>query len=703
MAAACGLAFTAAAALAHADDATDAAAVDALVVTAAGFEQKITDAPASITVVTRQELQEMRAVSLAEALANVEGIDAGGAVGKTGGLNINIRGMGSDYTLFLIDGRRQNAAGSVTPNGFGETQTSFMPPIAAIERIEVVRGPVSTLYGSDAMGGVVNIITRKVGVRWTGSATVDRTVQGDKEFGDITNANLYLSGPIVRDLLGLSLRGSIMRREASSLTFTDAAGNEAAVAGFGRSPTKGRINTFGGRLSLTPTPDHDIWLDVDIANQWYDNSRSQLGTATTAGGYADALEFNREQYVLAWDWRLPFGALQSNISRNKTETTGRIIPNGVAGAGGARALESTNTIVDSKLASQWRNHTFTLGGQYWDAKMIDGVAPGAFKHTQWALFAEDEWRFADNLALTVGVRNDNHNVFGNQISPRAYLVWNTSENLTVKGGVSRGFKTPRLEQLASGINGFGAQGRLPLLGTPSLMPEISTSSEIGVYYDNLAGLTLNATAFQNTFKDKIATGQPVTNCSSLLSRAQYDAKQGFPAGCVDVGFFPNYPTFAQSINIDEAETRGLEVAGRLRFLDTWSLGLNYTYTDSEQKSGAQAGQPLTDTPKHMVNGNLRWQATERMNLWIRSEHRSKRYRNDLAARAALGDFKAYSIFHLGGGYQVSENVTFTAAVYNLFNTDFVRLLPFGTPVAYAPEYTNNQEPRRLWVSLKVDF
>ena len=691
-----------------ADDAVAAAEigeaeVEGVVLTAAGFEQKITQAPASITVVPRAQLEEMRATNLAEVLANVEGIDVGAAVGKTGGMTINIRGMGSDYTLILIDGRRQNTGGSVTPNGFGETSTSFMPPVAAIERVEVVRGPMSTLYGSDAMGGVINIITRKVGERWIGSVTADATVQGDKEFGNIYSGNGYASGPIVPGVLGAAVRGSFVRREASNLTFENIGGVDAPVTGFGRSPTKSKLHTIGGRLTWTPHADHDVWLDVDRARQWYDNRRSQLGTNTTAGGYGDALEFNRDQAALAHTWRLAFGQLDSNVSHAVTETLGRIIPNGVAGAGGPRKLESVSTIFDTKLSSQWRNHTFTVGGQYWDAEMTDGVAPSVFAYTQWAVFAEDERRFTDDLALTLGVRRDDHSTFGAQFSPRAYLVWNANDQWTVKGGVSKGFKTPRLEQLAPGINGFGNQGRLPLLGTPTLTPETSTSIEGGVYYDNQAGFTANLTAFQNTFKDKIATGVPVTNCSAGLTQAQYNAKTGFPPGCVDVGFFPTAPTFGQSINIDEAETRGVEAAARLRFLEDWSLGLNYTYTESEQTSGAAAGAPLTDTPKHMLNGNLRWAINDRLSAWVRGEYRSKRFRNDAAARVVVGDFKAYSLFHLGGSYEVSRNVTLNATVYNLFNTDFVRLLPFGTPVAYAPEYTNNQEPRRLWVSVKVDF
>lgn len=677
--------------------------LEEVVVTASGFEQRITQAPASISVIPRAEIEETRATSIAEILTSVEGVDVGAPVGKTGGQTINIRGMGSDYTLILIDGRRQNTAGSVTPNGFGETSTSFLPPVSAIDRIEVVRGPVSTLYGSDAMGGVVNIITRKVGDVWGGAVTANYTFQGDDAFGDLFGGDVYLSGPLVPDLLGLSLRGNYSAREQSALTFENVGGVETPVTGFGRSSTENEIWSLGGRLSLTPHPDHDLWLDVDVARQWYDNAKGQLGTNTTAGGYGNALEFNRDQVSLAHDWRLPFGQLSSNLSYGRTETIGRIIPNGVAGAGGPRTLESENTIFDTKLYSQWRNHTFTVGGQYWDAQMVDGVAPDTFEHQQWALFAEDEWRFTDTLALTLGARHDDHSVFGSHFSPRAYLVWNATPEWTIKGGVSQGFKTPRLEQLASGINGFGQQGRLPLLGSPGLMPETSTSTEVAVFYDNGGALRASATLFHNQFDDKIATGTPVANCTFGLTAAQY-AAGGYPTtGCVDVGFWPTFATFGQSVNIDEAETQGLEVSARWRFATDWNLQGNYTYTDSEQKSGSAAGLPLTDTPEHMLNANLRWAATDRLGLWLRGEYRSERFRGVGAARDAWGDYEAYSLFHLGGSYDVTDHVTVNAAIYNLFDTDFVSLLPYGTPVLYTPEYANNQEPRRLWMSVGMTF
>jgi outer membrane receptor for ferrienterochelin and colicins len=676
---------------------------DVVVITAAGYEQKIEQAPASISVVTRAEIEENRATSLTDVLGTLEGVDVGDSVGKTGGQTINIRGMGSDYTLVLIDGRRQNTAGSVTPNGFGETSTSFMPPVSAIERIEVVRGPMSTLYGSDAMGGVVNIITRKVGETWGGSFGADATLQGDDEFGNIYGANAYANGPIVTDLLGLAVRGSYSTREASKLTYEGAGGVETPVTGFGRSSTKNEIWSLGGRLNFTPHADHDLWLDADTSTQWYDNSTGQMGTNTAAGGYGNALEFKRHQAALAHNWRLGFGSLESNLSYNQTETIGRIIPNGVAGAGGPRKLESENTVFDTKFNSQWENHTFTIGGQYWDAEMMDGVAPVAFEHQQWALFAEDEWRFTETFAVTLGARYDDHSAFGEHLSPRAYAVWNLNDNWTLKGGVSQGFKTPRLEQLAEGINGFGNQGRLPLLGTPTLTPETSTSAEIALFYDNRSNFRADVTIFNNTFEDKIATGEPVTNCSFGVTQANYTAGNYSKTGCIDVGFWPTFATFGQSVNIDEAETRGFEASMNWRFADNLTLTGNYTYTDSEQKSGASRGLPLTNTPEHMLNGALRWEVTELLNVWLRGELRSERFRGVGAARTALGDFEPYSLFHIGGSYKLSDNLTLGATIYNLMDTDFVSLLPYGTPVQYAPEYTNNQEPRRLWVSLNATF
>ncbi|NWK96860.1 TonB-dependent receptor [Sphingobium lactosutens] len=674
--------------------AADADQSGAIVVTAAGYEQNIVEAPASITVLGREELQEKRFGSLAEALQDVQGVDVGGEAGKTGGLNISIRGMPSDYTLVLIDGRRQNAPGGVTPNGFGETSTSFLPPFSAIDRIEVVRGPMSTLYGSDAMGGVVNIITRKVGNRWVGTASAESTIQGDDRFGNIQSINGFAQGPIVKDLVGLTLRGSVFHREGSNI---DIPGDPALT--LGRNPVRSDIYTYGGRLSITPHADHDLWIEYDRNEQSYDNSEGQLGTLGS-GGYAPEQRFNRSNYVVAHSWRMGFGQLDTTLTRNETETIGRLIPNGTPGAvpGSPRTLEARNDIIDSRFAGKAGPVAFTVGGQYWKARMVEGVAPEPFTFTQWAGFAEATLTVTDGFNITGGARYDNHSTFGDKWSPRAYAVWNINDVLTLKGGVSRGFKTPRVEQIAEGIIGFGSQGRVPLLGSPGLTPETSTSYEAGLYYDGQGFFSGNVTLFNNDFDDKIARGSGIPNCRFLAAPNR--------AGCIDVGNFPNVDVFSQDINIDKARTRGVEVATRFAFTPAVSLSVNYTYTETEQLSGAEEGLPLVGMPKHMLNGNLRWKLGDKASVWARAEVRSSRYRGNNAQQTAVGDFRSYELFHLGGSYQIAPAFRLAATVYNLLDTDYAVYVPYQTSptvTAYTPAYSINQEGRRLWLSATVDF
>ncbi len=679
-----------------------------VVVSAAGFEQKITEAPASISVISGEELQKKRVSSLAEALSDVEGVDVSGNAGKTGGLNISIRGMGSDYTLILIDGKRQNPAGNITPNGFGETKSSFLPPVSAIERIEVIRGPMSTLYGSDAMGGVINIITKKVGSEWGGSVTVDTTLQQHDEYGDTRSTNLYLSGPLVADKLGLALRGRYQERDASDITYYENGLQESPTMGW--NPVEQDVYNAGGRLTFTPTADHDISFDFDTAKQRYDNSEGQLGTLGASGGYEKDQRYNREQYLLSHTGRFAFGTLETSYTRNETETLGRLIPNGTPGkvGGSERTLESQNDIFDIKLLSSFGDHNLTVGGQWWKAEMTEGLVNDPFEHKMTAIFVEDEWRLRDDLALTLGLRRDDHDKFGSELSPRAYLVWNTTDNWTLKGGVSQGFKAPDLQALADGMNGFGGQGTIPLLGNPDLTPETSTSSEFGIYYDNFADFNANVTLFHNKFEDKLSS-ITVDNCEFNAS-ANCVTVPGGP--WLDRGRPGRNQTFSLPVNVDEAVTQGVEVAGRYQFAPRWSLSANYTYTDTEQKSGVNDGLPLNDTPRHQLNAKLDWQATERLSTWLRGEYRSERFRRTTPAvnyaYEAFGDYKAYSLFHLGGSYRVSENLDLSATIYNLFDKDFISYKRYATNAAgttfdYGNEYNNNQERRRLWLSATYNF
>ncbi|KCV63936.1 TonB-dependent receptor plug domain protein [Bordetella bronchiseptica 99-R-0433] len=697
--------------------------MDTVVVTASGFEQEIKNAPASISVITREQLESKPFHNLADAVADVEGVSVERG-GKAGGMNISIRGLPSDYTLVLVDGKRlsQNSSGA-RPNGFGDVDTNFIPPMSAIDRIEVVRGPMSTLYGSDAMGGVINIITRKVAREWTGQITLDGTAQGDNRYGNNYGSSFYLSGPLQTDKLGLSLRGGLYRRLSAHGSYPanqaeydsgDYSGDIASFSGLGDSLQR----NVGLRLALTPNRNHDILFDVDANWQTFDNANGELGTLNAdvapnrqGGGYEPEMKFNRQRYALTHLGRYD-GAISSDTSLlyDTTETIGRTNPMSTPrqpSDGEKRDLEYENWVFDTKWTMPLFNdrHNLTMGGQWREQKFKDTLvsAPLNLRQYQWALFAEDEWRIVDDLALTMGARYDRNEQFGGKWSPRGYLVWNATPAWTVKGGVSKGYKTPDINLMTDGIIGLGAQGTMPLLGNSQLKPESSTSSELGVLFDNGEGLSGNLTGFHTKFKDKIDT-QNVPNCL---------AAGGPVPGCLDLGVWERngvpVANFSQRVNVDTATIQGFELGGRIPLFEGWSFSGNYTLTASEITSGAKQGQPLGSQPRHSLNLGLNWRVNERFNAWVRGEYRAKQF-NDMNWEKEQVFYSPYWLASLGGSYVVNKNVTLSASVYNLFDKNFVNYGPtkIGTsaPTAatsWSNSYRQVLEGRRLWVSANITF
>lgn len=699
-----------------------------IVVSAAGYEQKIKDAPASITVLTAEDLKNKRVNSIADALIDVEGVDISPSAGKTGGLNIRMRGMDSEYTLVLVDGRRQNTVGSITPNGFGESNNSFIPPISAIERIEVIKGPASTLYGSDAMGGVVNIITKKVSPEWTGAVTLEGTILPNySEFGNQRSVDAFISGPLIQDKLGVQLRARKAERDQSHLTNEE----EAAELTQGNNPTKSDLETIGTRLTYTPNDDHAISFEYEQTEQWYDNSKGQLGTLGAAGGYEQAQEYNREKLALIHEWQNSLGQLDSSISQNKTETVGRLLParllpleNGnLTTQTLPRLLESEDLVFDTKFSTQYfENHNLVFGGQWWDATITDGLRTNKdVSFDQVGLFVEDTWQFTPSLALTLGARYDDHSTFGDFFTPRAYLVWNANDQWTVKGGYAEGYKAPRLEQLVDGIYNVSGQGATPSFGNPNLKPETSQNLELGFYFDALNGFKANLTGFYSTIDDKIVSGADEFRCGAstsdapLLSNAEcnsYLSDRGTPWAIQPSDSWE----ISRNVNAEEVELYGLELGSQWQVSDAVKLAANYTWTQSEITKGEDKGLQLNDTPEHIVNASANWQVADNTNLWARGEYRSEKSRflgksnlsgNDKIIQDALGDYKSYSLLHIGANFNITNNWDLGVGLYNVFDKDFTDYVYLPTLTGrgskYRNKYSNTQEGRRVQLSTTFKF
>ncbi|MDY4324348.1 TonB-dependent receptor [Pectobacterium brasiliense] len=683
---------------------------DVLVVTASGYEKKLTNAPASISVVSEEELSQKSYHDLGEALSGVEGVDVRSGTGKTGGLDISIRGMPSSYTLILIDGVRQNASGDTTPNGFDTMNTAVMPPLSAIERIEVIRGPMSTLYGSDAIGGVVNIITKKNSKQWSGSVNLSHTVQEHRKWGDSSTLGFYTSGPLVNDQFSLALRGNVEHRQGSSVTSLSGTGDTRVPF-----PTKTDNYTVGGKLNFKTSDANTLWIDGDISRQTYDNRSSQLGPiGVGGGGYRDGLRFERNKLTIGHDTDLSFGRWSSNLSYAVTENKGRLLTPRVlntanAGLSGRdRELKNTNTIFDTMLVSPvGEDHLLTIGGQFWDARLKDGIVLAnsgeTFEQKSWSLYAEDDWQLLDPLSLTLGARYEKHDSFGGHLSPRAYLVWNVADDWTVKGGVSTGYKTPSLAQLHNGVSGVAGNGWTTVLGNPDLKPEESTNFETGLYYENAANVKANITGFVNHYKNKIDSYTISRNRITLPNGTNVTER-------VD-----------SSRNIGKARTQGVEFATSFPVVvPELTLGLNYTYTHSEQIGGDNPGAALTNTAKHMANARLNWQIDEQWATWLAAEYHGKtprflsNYANlsddeKLVYNARGANLKAWTVVNLGASYKVTKDVTLNGTVNNLLDKDFSQVQSYNG--YYAGDYFDSSRSttgyvtpgRNYWVSVNVNF
>ncbi|HBT0271836.1 TPA: TonB-dependent receptor [Klebsiella pneumoniae] len=180
---------------------------ETLVVTASATEQNVKDAPASISVITQQDLQRKPVQNLKDVLRDVPGVQLTNEGDNRKG--VSIRGLSSSYTLILVDGKRVNSRNAVFRHN--DFDLNWIP-VDAIERIEVVRGPMSSLYGSDALGGVVNIITKKIGQKWTGTLSADTTIQEHRDRGDTYNGQFFTSGPLIDGVLGMKAYGSLAKR-----------------------------------------------------------------------------------------------------------------------------------------------------------------------------------------------------------------------------------------------------------------------------------------------------------------------------------------------------------------------------------------------------------------------------------------------------------------------------------------------------------
>ncbi|MGH2291747.1 MULTISPECIES: TonB-dependent receptor domain-containing protein [Pseudomonas] len=617
-------------------------------VTATGGGTDVRDAPASVSVITREEIERQPVYDLNTLLRRIPGVTGGyGPVGEQS--KIKLRGLDDKYTLILVDGKRIGSSADTNyRRDLGRQDINWISP-NMIERIEIVRGPMSSLYGSDAMGGVINIITRKVSREWSGSLNVNTTIPEDSDRGQTNQTSVNLSGPVT-DSLGLRLGANLTRRAADEAEpRLDALGDFVYNDGAGGS----KDHSVNALLNWQINDNHELSFEAiqGVERSW--SSKKTFGDwGDTVGEGFGAGRLTRDSFVVSHHGDWGFGTSRIDAYLNKFDNE---LSEGKA--------NSEEKIVEGSLNIPFEllvNQRLTVGGQWKREQLTNtdtlGTVPvdyqgatvgGAELEGDYsALFIEDELFLLDNLSLTLGNRFDHSDEYGNHNSPRAYVVYHPHPDWTVRGGVSRGFRAPSLKEGSAGAatnsGGRGCTSLRPLgyvtgscwmAGNPNLRPEISTNKEIGVSFDR-DGWEASLTYFHTDFKDKIEYA---------------------PLGC----FQGRWWTMLE--NADKARTRGWEGSTKVPLWENASWRTNATYM--LESRNLSTGEDLISSPKLSLYSAIDWQITERFGTELSAQHVGKQ-------RGLGTDFvKPYTTYDLTANWAATHWLTLNVGVQNLLDED----------------------------------
>lgn len=614
------LALSTAPSLTHAND-ND---MEVMVVTAAQHETSIKDAPASISVITSEELNRIPATDITTALENVAGVHILRNTGSEP--KVVIRGLhnqnssNGNYTLFLINGRRTSSSETVI-RGASFDLSSI--PLSAIEQVEVVRGPMSSLYGSEAIGGVVNVILKKPEEETTVSGSLSYSLPQDNNASSLVNdadgelaiGNVFARGALVPNSLFYTLSLDMSKKNA---WFPDDAGDN-----FSPQAEQDRKTVRGG-LSWLPTEHDEVYFDVAYAlddrveYSYFSQRNAVYKSQYDSEKLTSTLGHNRN-----WSWGQSDFSYFYETSKVNEDNFHPLVKK-------AEMTQDNHTVDGRFVLENVENQLISVGGQFSYTSVENKRDYSSDRSvTQNAVYVQDEYSVNDDLIATISGRLTHNNQFGNNFSPRAYLVYNGIENFTFKGGYGEGFKAPTIFQSSEDFSLVSCGGRCTLVGNPDLKPQTSKTYEFSTLYYATRGY-VQATIFFNDVKNLIDRDlDPFFNGTSNIIKYE---------------------------NIDRVETKGVELEGELDIFDTLSLVSNATYTDSKNKEN---GMDISYTPEWLANVNLNWQGTENLLLFATVNYTGKQKDGQ---DDTLDD---YSILSIGGAYTINDNFTIKTGVTNL--------------------------------------
>jgi outer membrane receptor for ferrienterochelin and colicins len=505
-----------------------AISTEPVIVTASKREQSLQEAPASVSVMDAAALAYRNAITVDDALRYVPGVNMTYDQVDVRGSSGYSRGAGS-RVLLLVDG---------IPLLTGDTgELNFESiPMGQIERIEVVKGAASALYGSSALGGVINVITRRVPEEPETRIRTYGTIYSPPSFsqwdwsgrtrfqGGISASHSERFGPV-----GLSLYGSRMTDDS-----------------YRQNDWKKRTN-LSLRTDISISPDDVLAVTANFLDQyrgaflyWKDLENALVPPDVYQGETIHSTRF----YTTA--------IYTHTMAPNAVMTTRAVwYKNRFTDALGDRVDESNSDVLRGEVQFSWspsERHWLTFGaeGNY---DKVRATLFGNHHGGGGAVYAQDEFKLLDPLELTLGARYDIQSLdsaqTNSQVNPKAALVYTASAGTTIRATVGRGFRSPTVAESFTSTN----IGGFTIVPNPGLKPERSVSYEVGANQVLGENAVIDLALFQNDFWDLIETG--------------FNAQgQG------------------QFSNVTRARIRGLELSSQLQFFNRGlSCDLSYTYVD----------------------------------------------------------------------------------------------------------------------------
>jgi len=644
---------------------------EVLVTTATKSEKSINGVSASVFVISKEEIEQIAAESLKDVINKIASLtiqhgtfQSANAKSKS---SISIRGMGANGTLFLVDGKR---LASEIKNSYDMDRI----PASIIERIEIIKGPMSTLYGADATGGVVNIITKKA----TNTPKIDLNLRyGQNKDGDAKNKNASFS------ILGKKNKFtySFYANQTNTTPFTQ---KELAKVGIGPNKLKpsdtatppslkqledtyiqnvtykeeSEISTLGGRFAYDFTDNTKIGFDFNYLTEnrqgsyigFFHPAKLPSGNQIPIFNIPVNSNDKNKRLNLALDLDTTITQalslkLKTYMSKYKKRNTTTAVyydkmgyenedasaSNGMSANVDVNAYEAILTyalnenhlfISGTEYKKEQREATaFSLGNNF-DKKEVDNTS----------IYLQDEWLITDSLSAIIGTRYDNISNANNKTTFKVGITNKFWDLLNARVLFAQGYRTPDLRELYINKNTPNGPNRGSIVMGYNLKPEFINTYEIGSR-GSTSSFSYDVALFLNEIKDRISE-EKISGVNTF-------------------------------VNINKAQTKGLELNLSYDILSNLSTNLNYTFLDTQDK---MTKKDLNFSPNNVVALSFLYKPIKNMSINTMLKYTGKQhYTQTIENITTYQKTNSQTLVDLGMDYSISKIFTIYTKVDNIFN------------------------------------